>query len=139
MAHMQEYLDSPDDLSQPWLLPADPASVPMARHATRRQLTALGVTSPDVIDTAELLVSELTSNVVKHTGSRPTLRVVRQDDRIRIEVGDTRPGELPQEQDIDVTASSGRGLVLVSSLATSWGYERDAEGKRTWVELLISR
>jgi anti-sigma regulatory factor (Ser/Thr protein kinase) len=139
MAHMQEELDSPQDLSVPWLLPASPASVTLARHATRRHLTAAGVTSSEILETAELLVSELTSNVVKHTGSRPTLRVVQSEDVIRIEVGDLQPSEVPVEQDLDVDAESGRGLLLVSSLATSWGYERDGAEKRTWVELAISR
>ncbi|MCZ3389432.1 MAG: ATP-binding protein [Actinomycetia bacterium] len=132
---MQKELDSPQDLSVPWRLPADPASVTLARHATRRHLTAVGVKNPDLIDTAELLVSELTSNVVKHTGGRPTLRVVQRGDLIRIEVSDDRPSEIPVEQDMDIDAESGRGLLLVSSLATSWGYERDGAEKRTWVEL----
>lgn len=137
MTRMQDELDGPPDLSVPWRLPADPASVSRARQATRRQLTAVGVENSDLIDTAELLVSELTSNVLRHTGGRPSLRVVRSGDVIRIEVGDTRPGEIPVKQDIDVNAESGRGLLLVSSLATSWGYERDGAEKRTWVELTI--
>lgn len=137
MTHMQEELDGPQDLSVPWLLPATPTSVTLARHATRRHLTTVGVTSAELIDTAELVVSELTSNVVKHTGSQPTLRVVRQGEVIRIEVGDARPRVIPVEQDVDTDAESGRGLLLVSSLATSWGYERDGAQKLTWAELAI--
>ena len=135
---MQEELDSPQDLSVPWLLPASPGSVTLARHATRRHLMAVGV-NEELVDTAELLVSELTSNVVKHTGSRPTLRVVQNDDVIRIEVGDSRPGLVPVERDLDTEADSGRGLLMVSTLATSWGYERDGHGKLTWVELEVPR
>ena len=133
---MQEELDSPQDLSVPWLLPASPACVTLARHATRANLTSAGV-SDDLVDTAELLVSELTSNVVKHTGGRPTLRVERRDDVIRIEVGDSTPGLVPVERDVDTAADSGRGLLLVSTLATSWGYERDGDRKLTWVELEV--
>ena len=135
---MQEELSSPRDLSVPWLLPAGPACVALARHATRRHLTSVGVSS-EFVDTAELLVSELTSNVVKHTGGRPTLRVSLHDDVIRIEVGDARPGELPVELDVDTDSDSGRGLRVVATLATSWGYERDEDGKLTWVELEVSR
>jgi anti-sigma regulatory factor (Ser/Thr protein kinase) len=138
MPHMQEELDSPQDLSIPWLLPASPACVTLARHAIRANLTAAGI-SEDLVDTAELLVSELTSNVVKHTGGRPTLRVERRDGVIRIEVGDSRPGLVPVERDVDTEADSGRGLLLVSTLATSWGYERDDDGKLTWVELEVQR
>lgn len=136
---MQDELDSPQDLSVTWRLPADPASVSLARHATRRHLAEVGVENSDLIDTAELLVSELTSNVLRHTSGQPSLRVVLSGDVIRIEVGDTRPSEFPVAQDIDVDAESGRGLLLVSSLATSWGYERDGAEKRTWVELTIPR
>lgn len=139
MTNMQEEQGGPQDLSVPWLLPATPASVTLARHATRRHLTAVGVNDSDLIDTAELLVSELTSNVVKHTGSRPTLRVVRHDDVIRIEVGDDQPGIVPIEHDVDTDAESGRGLLLVSSLATSWGYARDGTTKLTWAEVAIPR
>ncbi len=135
---MQEELDIPQDLSVPWLLPASPACVTLARHATRRHLTSVGVSS-ELVDTAELLVSELTSNVVKHTGGRPTLRVVRHDDVIRIEVGDSQPGQLPVERDLGTDADSGRGLLVVSTLATSWGYKGDGVGKLTWVELEIPR
>jgi len=138
MPHMQEELDSPQDLSVPWLLPATPDCVTLARHATRRHLSSVGVSS-ELVDTAELLVSELTSNVVRHTGSRPTLRVVRHDDLIRIEVGDSRPDHVPIEGDVDPDAVSGRGLLVVSTLATSWGYERNDYGKLTWVELEVSR
>jgi anti-sigma regulatory factor (Ser/Thr protein kinase) len=138
MPHMQEELDSAVDLSVPWLLPASPGSVTLARHATRRHLLADGL-DEDLVDTAELLVSELTSNVVKHAGGRPTLRVVQHDDVIRIEVGDSRPGLVPVERDLDTEADSGRGLLLVSTLATSWGYERDGLTKLTWVELEIPR
>ena len=79
------------------------------------------------------------SNVVKHTGGRPTLRVERHDDVIRIEVGDSMPGQVPVERDVDTDAVSGRGLLVVSTLATSWGYERDGDRKLTWVELEVPR
>lgn len=138
MEHMQEELDGHHDLSVPWLLPASPASVTLARHATRRYLTSGGVSS-ELVDTAELLVSELTSNVVKHTGGRPTLRVVRDHDVIRIEVGDPQPGMVPVERDVDTDAVAGRGLLLVSTLATSWGYERNGDRKVTWAELEVPR
>jgi anti-sigma regulatory factor (Ser/Thr protein kinase) len=139
MTYMQEEQYAPQDLSQPWLLPADPTSVTLARHAVRRHLTAIGFNNSELIDTAELLVSELTSNAVKHTASPPTLRVLNHGDVIRIEVGDSQPGMIPVEHDVDTEAESGRGLVLVSSLATAWGYELDGTTKLTWAEVAIPR
>lgn len=125
----------PRDLSVPWELPADAGSVTLARHATRDQLAAMGVTDNDLIDTAELLVSELTSNVIKHTSGRPTLTVVRSGAAIRIEVADPQADLLPIQRASDADAEYGRGLRLVAALASAWGYERAANGKRTWVEL----
>lgn len=137
MAHMHEDFDSAPDLSVPWLLPADPASVTLARHAIRQHLAAAGVTSADVIDTAELLVSELTSNVLKHTGGRPSLRVVVGHHVIRVEVTDPAPALLPIERRFDAEAESGRGLLLVAALAQSWGFGRQADQKLTWFELAV--
>ena len=58
---------------------------------------------------------------------------------IRIEVGDSTPSLVPVERHVDTAADSGRGLLLVSTLATSWGYERDGDRKLTWVELVVPR
>jgi anti-sigma regulatory factor (Ser/Thr protein kinase) len=101
-------------------------------------LDDLGITSSEVIDTVELLVSELTANVVKHVGGRASLRIVRTGDVIRIEVYDANPTQAPMERDVDVDSTTGRGLLLVSSLATAWGYDRDSEQKCTWAEIDVT-
>lgn len=126
--------ESPD-LSVPWTLPTGPAGVPAARLAARQAVEASGVHNTEALETLELLVSELASNVVKHASGRATLRVVRDGDVVRIEVADADPNRVPVEQSVDVSAPGGRGLLLVSSLATSWGYERDGAQKCTWAEL----
>ncbi len=132
-----ERLESPD-LSVPWTLPTGPAGVTAARQAARQTLEGWGVNSAEALETLELLVSELASNVVKHAAGRASLRLVRDGDVVRIEVADTDPTHVPVEQDVDVSAQSGRGLLLVSSLATSWGYDRDNQQKCTWAELDLS-
>lgn len=118
-----------------WRLPAGADSVPRARHLTAQRLEELHVDDAGVRATAELLVSELVTNVIKHTGSRPTLTVSRDDQLVRIEVADEEAAGVPLERDVDVTAEHGRGLLLVSALASAWGYDRSDEGKRIWVEL----
>jgi anti-sigma regulatory factor (Ser/Thr protein kinase) len=122
-----------------WWLPAGADSVPRARHLTAQRLEELGVSDAGVLATAELLVSELVSNVIKHTDSRPTLRVTRDDQLVRIEVSDDEPDGVPLEGDVDVEAEHGRGLLLVSALASAWGYDRGDDGKRIWVELDLRR
>ncbi len=118
-----------------WRLPAGVDSVPRARHLTAQRLEELHVADAGLLATAELLVSELVSNVIKHTDSRPTLRVSRDGQLVRIEVADDEPSGVPLERDVDLEAEHGRGLLLVAALASAWGYDRSDEGKRIWVEL----
>ena len=135
MSRVQEASRLGPDLSAPWVLPSGPTGVTVARKATVHQLERLGVTATEAVDTVELLVSELTSNVVKHVGGRSTLCLVRNGNIIRIEVRDTEPASAPVERRLDRAAEGGRGLLLVSSLATDWGFEQDGNTKCTWAEL----
>jgi anti-sigma regulatory factor (Ser/Thr protein kinase) len=135
MPRVQERDGLAHDLTVPWVLPSGPSSVTLARRAARQQLVDVGVTSSDVLDTVELLVSELTANVVKHVGGRASLRIVRIGDVIRVEVRDTNPNRTPVERDVNVDSMAGRGLLLVSSLATAWGFDRDDDQKCTWAEI----
>ena len=135
MSRVQEESRLAPDLSTPWVLPSGPRGVTVARKATVHQLAQLGVEDRNAIDTIELLVSELTSNVVKHADGRSTLTILRHGDVVRIEVCDSNPDDAPVEQRMDRQSVSGRGLLLVSNLATSWGYEREASNKITWAEV----
>jgi anti-sigma regulatory factor (Ser/Thr protein kinase) len=94
-----------------------------------------GYPDGEVVETVELLVSELTSNVVKHVGGRASVKLQMHGAVIRIEVCDAQPSRIPIERDADPDAINGRGLLLVSSLATRWGFNRDDSQKCTWVEI----
>jgi anti-sigma regulatory factor (Ser/Thr protein kinase) len=123
------------DLTVPWVLPTGPSSVTLARRAARDQLRHFGITTDQVVDVVELVVSELTANVVKHAGGRATLRIQRLGDVVRVEVCDANSAEVPIERPPDVEDVAGRGLLLVSSLASSWGYKRSEGQKCTWAEI----
>jgi hypothetical protein len=91
-----------------------------------------------LVDPAALLVSELVTNAVVHARTPVDVVVVRMDagDRgpVRVEVrdlSDTTPRPAP----LSLDSLSGRGLTLVAALASRWGVEPDAEGKRVWFEL----
>lgn len=128
----------PDQVAAPTVLPLGPSSVPLARRIARHSLRDAGIQDPEVLDTVELLVSELTSNVANHTNGQATLSVVRIGTIVRVEVCDLEPAADPVKQRIDVTAERGRGLLLVSSLATSWGVDRSPDHKCTWAELDVA-
>jgi anti-sigma regulatory factor (Ser/Thr protein kinase) len=93
-----------------------------------------------VRDTVVLLVSELVSNAVQHGGphgpdSTLCLEVETRPDRVRVGVTDAGAGE-PRPGNGAIDRSSGRGLLLVEALASSWGCDRLPVGKTVWFELL---
>ncbi|MBW3613725.1 MAG: SpoIIE family protein phosphatase [Actinobacteria bacterium] len=83
----------------------------------------------------ELLTSEVATNSVRHAGGGPFSILVRYDGRVvRVEVGDgSRVLPLPGNPGSEAT--SGRGLLLVDSLASAWGVVPTVHGKRVWFEL----
>lgn len=81
-------------------------------------------------DDVLLLVSELVSNSVRHTGSCDIdVRVRATDGRIRVEVSDEGPGFTR-----DTPRGDGLGLTIVDKLADSWGIE-PGERFTVWAEL----
>lgn len=90
------------------------------------------------IDSAELMVSEMLTNVLVHTDGDALLvaeaRGKLGDRRLRVEVSDTSD-ELPHRRRPGELASNGRGLVLMEALADTWGVDPRGEGKSIWFEL----
>lgn len=84
-----------------------------------------------------LLTSELATNAVTHAQSGFELVVRMGDGRLRIEVGDHDPG-IPQVQWVPAGATSGRGLLIVETLADAWGVTADEGGGKTvWFEVVL--
>lgn len=104
-------------------LPAEPASVSRAREA----LEQLGPEVPDdVLPDLRLLVSEVVTNAVRHTGAAPDARVrlvvEARPGVVRIEVHDEGVGfRAPSDPRPRPEGTSGWGLYLVGKLARSWG------------------
>lgn len=112
-------------------LKGDAVAVRRARKFVREVLVE---SANDLIDDAELAASELVTNAVLHTESDVRIRVRVQGPSARIEVYDeSLTSPLPAQPGVDAT--TGRGLALVGSLATTWGVETTAEGKLIWCEL----
>jgi anti-sigma regulatory factor (Ser/Thr protein kinase) len=92
----------------------------------------------DVMNDAELLVSELVSNAVLH-GS-PAITLCVDVDPPRIEVGVRDEGKAlptPAVEPPPPSLPRGRGLVIVDRLANSWGVTPTdpPPGKTVWFEL----
>lgn len=115
-------------------LPNDPSAVPTARRFASQAVASYGGNA-EVLDKTRLLVTELTTNAVLHAHSPIRLSVEPLQDAVRIEVRDDDPSPLQPPCRPDPEATSGRGLWLVSSLARSWGVNRNEKGKTVWFEV----
>ena len=107
-------------------------------------------------DVTELLVSELSTNVVRASmaadgalkydadGKLPLLWIRLLCDRahLLIEVWDTLPAALgaPVTRHPDPDEESGRGLEIIETLATEWGWETVSgwAGKKVWALLKVT-
>ena len=87
-----------------------------------------------LLDTVNLLVSELVTNSVLHANSAPDVAVLLKPDAVRIEVSD-QGGALPAVAAPRPDATSGRGLAMVETLSTAWGVESTDGGKTVWFEM----
>ncbi|WP_095935036.1 ATP-binding protein [Streptomyces sp. Tue6028] len=117
----------------------DPAEVGRARRWARSRLAGSGIGADEPLaETLILLVSELVTNAVVHTGCPAVLRLSLPDGceaaTVRLEVADTsaRP-PIPRHAEGDET--NGRGLELVDGLADRWGWNAEGAGKRIWCEV----
>jgi anti-sigma regulatory factor (Ser/Thr protein kinase) len=91
----------------------------------------------EVVDTVELLTSEVITNALVHAHSAPELAVRVQREAVRVEVADVSP-VVPIRRAIDEDALSGRGIAIVESLASEWGVSRRSpRGKTVWFEVAI--
>lgn len=139
-------------------LPPQADAVAQARDRTRTTLAAWNLAQE--ADLAELVVSELVTNALRHavpnhrgsegaltgglagdgeaTNAEPNghipLGLRRGSTSLWIEVGDFDV-RLPRRADPGRTDEAGRGLMLVDALSHRWGARPTADGKVVWVEL----
>ncbi|MFC9591226.1 ATP-binding protein [Streptomyces sp. NPDC056944] len=115
----------------------DPAEVGRARRWARSRLAGSGIGDDEPLaDTLVLLISELVTNAVVHTGCPAVLRMLfpAEGSGVRVEVADTsdRP---PRPRHAEGDDTNGRGLELVDGLADRWGWQPEGAGKSIWCEV----
>jgi PAS domain S-box-containing protein len=116
-----------------WTLPPVGQSVARARELTRDRLQAWHL--DDLVDTSELLVSELVTNALRHGKGDIRLRLLL-DRTLVCEVWDSDLVQ-PRRRRARDTDEGGRGLQLVSLLSSNWGSRRTPLGKTVWFELAL--
>lgn len=114
-----------------WTLEPQPTSVARARELARDQLLEWSL--DDLVDTTELLVSELVTNALRHGFGDIRLRLLL-DRTLVCEVWDSALVQ-PRRRRARDTDEGGRGLQLVTMLSESWGSRRTHRGKTVWFEL----
>src|SRR6476659_4405320 len=120
-------------------IPNDLRAVTVCRRTLRLILTMHGLIG--LVDTAELLATELVANAVRHTKGPAALRVRWSAGVLRIGAwdADPQPPEPPEELSAMGEAEEGRGLALVRACADLWGWQPLARhgnrGKFVWCEL----
>jgi anti-sigma regulatory factor (Ser/Thr protein kinase) len=129
--------------TEPWeytlYIPNDVRAVTVSRRTLRLILTMHGLIS--LVDTAELLATELIANAVRHTKGPAALRVRWAAGVLRIGAwdADPEPPEPPGELERLGEGEEGRGLALVRACADVWGWQpltrHGNRGKYVWCEL----
>ncbi|MFD7085508.1 ATP-binding protein [Streptomyces sp. NPDC059918] len=119
---------------------AVPESVAEARSFTTRTLESWELTHR--ADDIRLCVSELAANAVEHGTCTPSagpgaflVRIDADETHVRIEVEDHDPLSAPRVNRARGSDTSGRGMLIVASLAAAWGFEiSPCVGKAVWSE-----
>ncbi|MER6353973.1 ATP-binding protein [Streptomyces sp. NPDC001634] len=95
----------------------------------------------ELSDAAELAVTELIANVVRHVPDRRcTLLVLRQTAGLRVEVADGYDQHPAVASELPPEAEGGRGLTLLDAVVDKWGVEPEPSGGKTvWFECLAGR
>ena len=124
------------------VLPASPPSVKLARSWVSKVLEEIG--RDDLVDSAQLGVSELVTNALLHSEPPLSVRFRGTVDHPRIEVVDSSPvppqraPATPEFEDVDDfnLTTFGRGLDLVAMMSHRWGSDlaHDGRSKSVWFE-----
>lgn len=111
----------------------EPEALSGARHFV---LGVLASMPQEVRDDAALVVTELVTNALLHAAPEVVLRVRVMGEGVRIEVSDGSR-QVPLRVPASTGSMTGRGLGLVSALASAWGSIPTDDGKTVWAELSL--
>jgi len=114
-------------------LPDSPSASSVARRAVADACHAWQL--PGLVEDAELVVTELVSNAVRHAPGDIHLLIVLRERFLHLSVRDCNP-DPPRRRLPDVdSGEGGRGLLLLDAVAAGWGSIPAHGGKRVWATL----
>jgi anti-sigma regulatory factor (Ser/Thr protein kinase) len=87
-----------------------------------------------VCESVRLIVSELVTNAIVHAGRGIRLELALRDAfvHVRVRDGTTAPPRRPDPVADGPPRPGGRGLYLVDTYSSAWGYRLDGGGKMVW-------
>jgi anti-sigma regulatory factor (Ser/Thr protein kinase) len=97
-----------------------------------------GSVAREILRDAQLLVSELVTNSVRHSGSPEPiqLRAWTRSGGLKVEIADGGRGFEADSASVAHDSEGGRGLMILEALAERWGVSRDARS-RVWFEIAL--
>ncbi|MEU8348112.1 MULTISPECIES: ATP-binding protein [unclassified Streptomyces] len=113
-----------------------PRSVTLARRRAVGLVEEWG--HPGIAGDVAVLLSELATNALLHghvPGRLFRVELALTRTVLRIAVSDARGETLPCPRTAPPEEHTGRGLLIVETLAARWGVERRTVGKTVWCEL----
>ncbi|MFD8232956.1 SpoIIE family protein phosphatase [Streptomyces sp. NPDC059696] len=117
-----------------WALDLQAESAHRARALTGERLAHWQL--HELAFSAELIVSELVTNAIRHAQGPVRLRLIRTDNRIVCSVSDGS-NTSPHMRRAGAVEEGGRGLFLVAQFALRWGTRYTHDGKIIWAELPV--
>ncbi|MGW1729359.1 ATP-binding protein [Streptomyces sp. NPDC002306] len=129
--------------------PAEHDITQLLEHRHESAATARGITRSalknwhirdDVIDTAVLIVCEIVTNAIEHARPPLTLHLFREHNGQRLWMGVTDGGSAPHHGSWTTSCTNdehGRGLTIISALATAHGTHTHPGGTTHWARLLL--
>jgi anti-sigma regulatory factor (Ser/Thr protein kinase) len=117
------------------MLPNDLLAPREARQAIARFLARAEV--PQLIDDAQLLVSELVTNAVRHARGPISVHASFRDGFLHLEVSDASADAAPQRRVASPEDEGGRGMELVEKMSSRWGWTTTEHSKVVWLDLRV--
>jgi anti-sigma regulatory factor (Ser/Thr protein kinase) len=115
------------------VLAPDPSAAAIARQVVDDACRAWRLDG--VRDAAQLVVTELVSNVVRHAGTDMELSLTARPGELCLAVRDGSPLLPSPAAWRGLAADTGRGLVVIRALAVAWGATPSGDGKVVWAVL----
>ncbi len=136
-----------DDLVATAAYQPEPAAVAAARRFVRDtlrtwQVAGRSASQDELVDDAVLLTSELVTNAVVHAGTPVQVTCRLAAGAVEVVVLDRHPVQLIPDPQLgaitEAERTSGRGLMLPSELASSWGVTYARTAKAVWFRLGVA-